>query len=97
AAPPSAINYYEWCQDHNKPLEVAPLGDVARAARLHCPVPTFSRMALGMAARPIWVRMQLCAPSRLTAPHQDPRTRTRAARPSNLPTRRPTQLTNAAS
>ena len=23
AAPPSAINYYEWCQDHNKPLEVA--------------------------------------------------------------------------
>src|SRR5271165_2007463 len=26
---PSAINYFEWCQDHNKPLEVAPLGDVA--------------------------------------------------------------------
>jgi FtsP/CotA-like multicopper oxidase with cupredoxin domain len=24
----SAINYYEWCQDHNKPLEVAPFGDV---------------------------------------------------------------------
>jgi FtsP/CotA-like multicopper oxidase with cupredoxin domain len=23
---PTAINYYEWCQDHNKPLEVAPLG-----------------------------------------------------------------------
>jgi FtsP/CotA-like multicopper oxidase with cupredoxin domain len=23
-----AINYYEWCQDHNKPLEVAPFGDV---------------------------------------------------------------------
>jgi FtsP/CotA-like multicopper oxidase with cupredoxin domain len=22
------INYYEWCQDHNKPLEVAPFGDV---------------------------------------------------------------------
>ena len=25
---PTAINYYEWCQDHNKPLEVNPLGDV---------------------------------------------------------------------
>jgi FtsP/CotA-like multicopper oxidase with cupredoxin domain len=23
------INYYEWCQDHNKPLQVAPFGDVA--------------------------------------------------------------------
>ena len=28
-ARPSAINYYEWCQDHNKPLQVAPFGDVA--------------------------------------------------------------------
>jgi FtsP/CotA-like multicopper oxidase with cupredoxin domain len=25
----SAINYYEWCQDHNKPLQAAPFGDVA--------------------------------------------------------------------
>jgi len=24
----SAINYYEWCQDHNKPLQAAPFGDV---------------------------------------------------------------------
>jgi FtsP/CotA-like multicopper oxidase with cupredoxin domain len=24
----AAINYYEWCQDHNKPLQVAPFGDV---------------------------------------------------------------------
>jgi FtsP/CotA-like multicopper oxidase with cupredoxin domain len=23
------LNYYEWCQDHNKPLETAPFGDVA--------------------------------------------------------------------
>jgi FtsP/CotA-like multicopper oxidase with cupredoxin domain len=29
AASPTAINYYEWCQDHNKPLEVNPFGDVA--------------------------------------------------------------------
>jgi FtsP/CotA-like multicopper oxidase with cupredoxin domain len=27
-APASAINYYEWCQDHNKPLQAAPFGDV---------------------------------------------------------------------
>jgi FtsP/CotA-like multicopper oxidase with cupredoxin domain len=25
----SQINYYEWCADHNKPLQVAPFGDVA--------------------------------------------------------------------
>jgi FtsP/CotA-like multicopper oxidase with cupredoxin domain len=24
-----SINYYEWCQDHDKPLEVNPFGDVA--------------------------------------------------------------------
>jgi FtsP/CotA-like multicopper oxidase with cupredoxin domain len=24
----SAINFYEWCQDHNKPLETFPVGDV---------------------------------------------------------------------
>ena len=26
---PAALNYYEWCQDHNKPVQVAPFGDVA--------------------------------------------------------------------
>ena len=26
---PTAINYFEWCQDHNKPLQVNPFGDVA--------------------------------------------------------------------
>jgi FtsP/CotA-like multicopper oxidase with cupredoxin domain len=25
---PTAINYFEWCQDHNKPVQVAPFGDV---------------------------------------------------------------------
>jgi hypothetical protein len=25
---PTAVNYFEWCQDHNKPLEANPLGDV---------------------------------------------------------------------
>ena len=26
---PGAINYYEWCQDHNKPVQSMPFGDVA--------------------------------------------------------------------
>jgi FtsP/CotA-like multicopper oxidase with cupredoxin domain len=26
---PTAVNYYEWCADHQKPLEKAPFGDVA--------------------------------------------------------------------
>jgi len=39
AAPASAINYYEWCQDHNKPLEVAPLGDVAGGGPATLPSP----------------------------------------------------------
>ncbi len=28
-ADPTAINYFEWCQDHNKPLQAFPTGDVA--------------------------------------------------------------------
>jgi len=36
---PTAINYYEWCQDHNKPLEVAPLGDVAGGGPATLPNP----------------------------------------------------------
>jgi hypothetical protein len=39
AAPASAINYYEWCQDHNKPLEVAPIGDVASGGPATLPNP----------------------------------------------------------
>jgi hypothetical protein len=26
---PSVLNYYEWCQDHMKPIQVSPFGDVA--------------------------------------------------------------------
>ena len=29
AAAQTQINYYEWCQDHNKPVQKAPFGDVA--------------------------------------------------------------------
>ena len=36
---PSAINYFEWCQDHNKPLQVAPFGDVAGGGPVTLPDP----------------------------------------------------------
>ena len=39
AAPVGAINYYEWCQDHNKPLEVAPTGDVGAGGPVTLPNP----------------------------------------------------------
>jgi len=36
---PTAINYYEWCQDHNKPVEAAPFGDVASGGPTTLPNP----------------------------------------------------------
>jgi FtsP/CotA-like multicopper oxidase with cupredoxin domain len=36
---PTAINYFEWCQDHNKPLEVAPFGDVPSGGPATLPNP----------------------------------------------------------
>jgi len=36
---PTAINYFEWCQDHNKPLQVAPFGDVAAGGPVTLPDP----------------------------------------------------------
>jgi FtsP/CotA-like multicopper oxidase with cupredoxin domain len=36
---PTAINYYEWCQDHNKPLQAAPFGDVANGGPVTLPDP----------------------------------------------------------
>jgi FtsP/CotA-like multicopper oxidase with cupredoxin domain len=38
-APVHTINYYEWCQDHNKPLEVAPFGDVPAGGPVTLPNP----------------------------------------------------------
>ena len=34
-----AINYYEWCQDHNKPMQAAPFGDVAGGGPVTLPDP----------------------------------------------------------
>jgi FtsP/CotA-like multicopper oxidase with cupredoxin domain len=39
AAPVGAINYYEWCQDHNKPVEANPAGDVASGGPTTLPDP----------------------------------------------------------
>ena len=36
---PTAINYFEWCQDHNKALQVAPFGDVASGGPVTLPDP----------------------------------------------------------
>jgi FtsP/CotA-like multicopper oxidase with cupredoxin domain len=36
---PTAINYFEWCQDHNKPLQVKPFGDVAGGGPVTLPDP----------------------------------------------------------
>src|SRR5437660_13899 len=36
---PTAINYYEWCQDHNKPMQKSPFGDVATGGPVTLPDP----------------------------------------------------------
>jgi len=36
---PTALNYYEWCQDHNKPLQAMPFGDVAGNGPVTLPDP----------------------------------------------------------
>jgi FtsP/CotA-like multicopper oxidase with cupredoxin domain len=36
---PLAINYYEWCQDHNKPVQAAPFGDVGGGGPVTLPDP----------------------------------------------------------
>ena len=41
---PTAINYYEWCQDHNKPMERAPFGDVSGGGPVTLPDPNLFAM-----------------------------------------------------
>ena len=36
---PTAINYFEWCQDHNKPMQAAPYGDVPAGGPVSLPDP----------------------------------------------------------
>lgn len=35
----TSLNYFEWCQDHNKPVELAPFGDVAGGGPATLPDP----------------------------------------------------------
>ncbi len=35
----TALNYYEWCQDHNKPVQANPFGDVAGGGPVTLPDP----------------------------------------------------------
>jgi FtsP/CotA-like multicopper oxidase with cupredoxin domain len=36
---PTAVNYFEWCQDHNKPLEAKPFGGVGAGGPVTLPDP----------------------------------------------------------
>jgi len=36
---PTAINYFEWCQDHDKPMQAAPFGDVPSGGPVTLPDP----------------------------------------------------------
>jgi len=47
-----AINYYEWCQDHNKPLQAAPFVTWRAAGRRRSRMRICSPTAPGMAAAP---------------------------------------------
>ncbi|HEX4584480.1 MAG TPA: multicopper oxidase family protein [Burkholderiaceae bacterium] len=38
-ADPKALNYFEWCQDHNKPLQAHPFGDVSAGGPMTLPNP----------------------------------------------------------
>jgi FtsP/CotA-like multicopper oxidase with cupredoxin domain len=36
---PTAVNYFEWCQDHDKPMQAAPFGDVPAGGPVSLPDP----------------------------------------------------------
>jgi FtsP/CotA-like multicopper oxidase with cupredoxin domain len=36
---PNAVNYFEWCQDHDKPMQAAPFGDVVAGGPVSLPDP----------------------------------------------------------
>ena len=66
---PTAINYFEWCQDHNKPLEVAPFGDVAQGGPATLPDANILTNGPGTVAAPILGRMRPCVrPGAATQP-----------------------------
>jgi len=56
----TAVNYYEWCQDHNKPLQAAPFGDLA-AEVATLPDANLLLTAPGTAAVRIWAECDVRA------------------------------------
>ena len=87
---PTAVNFMEWCQDHNKPVQVAPFGDVAAGGPRPCRIRTFSPTVPGTAARLTSVLTPPCADliSHATPPPAP------TALTCCLPTRRPTRRTS---
>lgn len=41
---PTAINYFEWCQDHNKPMQALPFGDVPAGGPVTLPDPNIFKI-----------------------------------------------------
>jgi len=48
----AAINYFEWCQDHNKPVEKAPFGSVASGGPVTLPDPNIFAMGAWYSGSP---------------------------------------------
>jgi hypothetical protein len=67
----TAINYYEWCQDHNKPVQVAPFGDVPGGGPATLPDPNIFANGAWYGGSPYLgpnatLRATGCMPSRAT-------------------------------
>jgi len=81
---PTAINYYEWCQDHNKPVQAAPFGDVAAGGPVTLPDPNLLTNGAWFGGSPYLgpdatLRATGCPPARMPVP-----TPPIAARPAPL-------------
>ncbi len=63
---PTAPNYYEWCGDHNKPLERKPFGDVGSGGPVTLPDANIFANGAWYGGSPISARTQQRAPSAAT-------------------------------
>src|SRR5947207_11736054 len=48
----TAVNYYEWCQDHNKPMQAAPFGDIGAGGPVTLPDPNLFTNGAWYGGRP---------------------------------------------
>jgi len=69
---PTAINYFEWCADHDKPLEANPFGDVAGGGPVSLPDPNIMALGAWYGAVLTWDRMRPSAPWARPAPFPRP-------------------------